>query len=393
MDFSRKHARLSRALLGLLVAGSLATTQLAVAADGAPSADAAVGTGALAPAGARGGEDLTLSDIGQVRLPETTTGVRDLAVSADGKRAVAVGGDWLQVLRLTSGDPVITAQSTAVFGGRVVLAKDGRTAYVLEDTDQLFVVDLRKNRAKKVATLRRYRLAPSDVFDIEISPNGRFLLAKYGYEIGGFGDGSGIQVFSLAKPRKPRKISRVKALEWHGRVDVAPNNRLVVTSSSSVDDYLMVYRLNRKGRMTKLKRIPVQFSPEAIAFNRASTRAFVQSFSSEDPMRIAEVNLKKRRLVRVKRVDGFEGGTDVVVSPDGDHLFATMWRSSPADNPSFVTLDATTLEPLHASQGEELYGPQAVQSPSRGPAAGRILVPTYTGFTGGRPLVIVYSYE
>ena len=392
MTFSHLHTRLSRALLGLLVTGPLVITQLAAAAvepDPAPR----VGTGAWAAPDERAGADRSLTVVGGVALPETTTGIRDLAISADGRRAVAVGGDYLQVLRLTSGDPVLTGESTAVFGGRVVLARDGRTAYVLEDTDTVFVVDLRGSRPRKVATLRKRGLAPSDVFDIEITPNGRFLLAKYGYEIGGFGDGSGVQVLSLANPRKPRKVSRVKALEWHGRIDVAPNNRLVVTSSSASDDYLMVYRMTRKGQLTRLKRIPVQFSPEAIAFNRSSTRAYVQSFSSEDPMRVAEVNLGRRSLVRVKQIQGFEGGTDLVVSPDGEHLFATMWRSNPAENPSFVTLDTSTLEPLHFSRGEELYGPQAVQSPRTGPAAGRVLVPTYTGFTGGQPLVIVYSYE
>lgn len=381
-----------RTLAALVVAAALALTTPLLAGPAA-SADPGAGIQVEPQAGSQGGP--TLQIIGGAQMPlETTTGIRDLAVSRDGKRAVAVSGDWLQVMSLTTDNPKILGTSTAVFGSRVVLSKNGKIAYVLSGRDTLFVVDVSgSGKPKKLKQLYRKKFSPSDVFDMEISPNGKYLYIKHGYVLGGYGQGKGIQVLSLKNPRKPKKAGHANTTEWHGDIGVSPNGKRMVTTSTTVDTYILLHKVKKNGTPKQVKRLRVPFDPGAIAISKDNKTAYVVSATSEDPLRVAKVNLKKNKLVSQKQVGGREDGTDIGISPDGKYLYVTMWRALPADNPSFLVLDAKTIKPRHEAWGEEFYAPQAVQVSGAGTTKGRIYVPTYTGIMGGQPLVVVFEYK
>lgn len=376
----------------LLLAAVLMLT-LPLLAGPAAAADPGASVEVEPQTGSQGGP--TLQIIGGAEMPlETTTGIKDLVVSRDGKRAVAVSGDWLQVMSLTTDNPKLLGTSTAVFGGRVVLSKNGKIAYVLSGRDTLFVVDVSgKGKPKTIRQLHKQKFSPSDVFDMEISPDGKYLYVKHGYVIGGYGRGKGIQVLSLKNPRKPKKAGHANTAEWNGDIGVSSDGKRIVTTSTTVDTYILLHKVGKNGVPKQVKRLRVPFDPGTIAISKDNKTAYVLSTTSEDPLRVATVNLKKNKLVSQKQVAGREDGTDIGISPDGKYLYVTMWRALPEANPSFLVLDAKTIEPRHEAWGEELYAPQAVQVSGAGATKGRIYVPTYTGIMGGKPLVLVFEYK
>lgn len=376
-------------MLGRRVA--LLVTSGALVVSGGLAATAAPETGRTAAA--QDGPEL--APVGAVALPETTAGVLDLAVSRDGTRAVAVGEHWLQVMSLTSDNPRLLGLSTAVFGEHVELSKDGRTAYVLSSGDTLYVVDVAgSKKPRKVRQLYRGRLSPSHVFDMEISRNGRFLYLKHGFVISDVRTRKGIQVFSLANPRKPRKVAHTNAPEWGGEIAASRNGRHLVTTSQTTDNYALLYRVPKKrtGKPKRVKRLRLPFPGEAVTISEDNRFAYVLSASTEYPMAVGKINLKKRKLVKTRRLTDWEDGLGLDISPDGKYLYASMWRSSPSSMSSFITIDARTFEPLHQAADPALYAPHVVRVSRGGPTKGRIYVPSYTGIMGGNPVVFVLSY-
>ncbi|WP_166390356.1 YncE family protein [Nocardioides ochotonae] len=351
--------------------------------------------GALAaPASAQRAPEIR--EVGSVVLPATDRGVLDLAVSHNGKRAVAVGRDWLQVVALTNGNPRLLGFTRTVFGEEVELSRDGRTAYVLSQNDTLYVVDVGGNKAPRlVRQIRRKNLAPSHVFGMVASRNGKFLYLKHGFEYGDHGTGKGIQVLSLAKPRKPRKAGRTKTPEWDGDIAISANGRHLVTSNQTTDNYLLQYKVNtRTGKPTRVKRLRLAFRGGSVAIDDQNRSAYVLSGgSTTSELHVARLNLKKKRVAKAARVPAQEDGLGLAVSPDGRHLYATTWRASPAEQQSFITLDARTLTPLHGARGAELYAPQTVRVSRRGRTKGHVYVPTYTGVRGGSPLLLALTYR
>ncbi|MCR6032897.1 beta-propeller fold lactonase family protein [Nocardioides sp. zg-579] len=337
-----------------------------------------------------------IREVGSVVLPETDRGVLDLAVSTNGKRAVAVSGDWLQVVALTEGDPQLLGSTRTVFGEQVELSRDGRTAYVLSQNDTLYVVDVSGTKAPRmVRKIQHKKLAPSHVFGMVASRDGRFLYLKHGFEYGDHGTGKGIQVLSLAKPRKPRQTGRVKTPEWDGDIAISADGKHLVTSNHTTDDYLLQYKVDKRtGKPTKVKRLRLSFRGDAVAIDDQNRAAYVLSGgSTTSELHVARLNLKKKRVAKAARIPAQEDGLGLAVSPDGRYLYATTWRASPAEQQSFLALDARSLAPLHGARGEELYAPQTVQVSRRGPTKGNIYVPTYTGVRSGSPLLLALTYR
>ena len=336
-----------------------------------------------------------LEQVGGIVLPETTSGVLDLAVSPDGTRAVAGGGEWLQGLALTDGDPKALGLSTTIFGMEVEISRDGRTAYVLSGGDTLFVVDISgTGKPRVVRQLFRRKFSPSHAFGIEISRNGRFLYVKHGYVLGGYGSGKGIQVLSLAKPRKPRKVGHTDAPEWNGGIAVSRDGKHLVTSNQTVDNYLLQYRVNpRTGKPTRVKRLRLPFSGNAVAIDEQNRSAYVLSGMSESTsLHLARLDLRKRRVVDRAQLAGQEQGLALAVSSDGRILYGTSWRTFPEDEQSFFTADARSLEGLFGIKGPGFYAPHAVAVSRSGDTKGHIYVPTYTGIMGGNPMLVVFRH-
>ncbi|UMG92122.1 hypothetical protein [Nocardioides sp. TF02-7] len=345
------------------------------------------------PIAPRGMNAPQLFTFGSLALPRTTNGPNDLAIASRGRRAVIVADDYLQVVELHGSRMVLGGRTTAAFGEQVALSKDGTTAYVLSDGDQLFVVNVAAKRPKVVRQLRRGAFAPSHAFDIAVTPNGRMLLVKHGFVLGGHGKGKGIATLSLVKPRKPKLVRRNRLAEWGGDVEVARNGKLVVTTSRTVDDYVLIHGVRKKGRLKLAKRLRLPFAPDGIAITRDSRTAYVSSSMTESPGRIARIDLRKRRLVKVVDPPLFEDGTDIAVAPDGRAVLATMWGGASTGTPSLLALDAPGLSSGFVGAGEALYAPQAVEVSMAGSTRGRYYVLSYVGIEGGRPHLHGFTYH
>ena len=284
--------------------------------------------------------------------------VKDIAVAKSGARALVVSDDYLAQLDLSAAQPRVTGRTSAIRGTDVAYHPSGTTAYVLDD-EQLTVVDTTGATPRPVRAIRG--VTPNSATAIAVSPDGRWAYVSYG---SGFGGGFGVQVLSLATPRAPVKKGMIATDPDPVDVDVSPNGDRLVTTHG-LDDYVGLFDVSTPTSPRPVaKKLRVPFSPGAATFSPDSATVYVWG---DDEDKIGTIDWKRRLVTRTRSLGSADGGSDVVVSPDGRYLYAVCEQDS--DDTGAVVVDTRTLALTTAFTGLS-YSRGLATSPG-GASAGR----------------------
>lgn len=302
------------------VGAMLAVTPMAASASGPPDDAERVG----------------LQRAGGPYVPMKTTALRqadgdpyDSVVTPNGKSLLVIGKETLRKLNITKNPAKVVGASRTVFGDEIGIGRSNRTAYV-GNGEKLYVVAIDRKKPRTKRTLR----LPDDVTGIRAPGNGRFLYVSYGSWTGP--SRSGVRVYSLKNPRKPKKLARAKTSP--GPTDVAVGLRGKRTVTVNFASSMSIINTSKPGKPRTIRRdMRLPFDADAVAAAPKSKYAY--AWSGEDA-RLAKINLQKPKIVKVARfpqtgsgyfsdIDVTASGARVVVSRlvVGDELAVVVLRT------------------------------------------------------------------
>jgi DNA-binding beta-propeller fold protein YncE len=316
-----------------------------------------------------------LHAIASTPLPSGHGAVDSLAVSPDGRRALALVGDpdqgdrqALVSLDLTTSPASILGVNTRVHPAAFdqILMRGNTLAYATQNAT-LKVIDAVPARPKVVATVH---LGKGDEVDaMALRPDGRVLYVARG---GVFGHDH-VLVFHVGRKGIPRKPVDVFAGEIGGLTFTHSGHRLLVSHG----DALRVYDVRRPDR----PRLVSSFDPGVLGPGQSVVApgghtAFVLGGDSAD---VAKVDLQTGKVLARKTVAAYDDQGGIALSPDGSRL--VMLEGLRADDQRSVFVLDRRLHLLQRLTGP-CY-PNAVTVSTGGPTLGDF----YVGDTGicGRP--------
>jgi WD40 repeat protein len=327
-----------------IIAGAAATALLAttpVAATPAPTVDDWTPTGTTVLGG------------------PASDPVRDLVITSDGRRALVLGDSSLRQLDLTKDPARLIGTSRALFGSAVAV-RGRKLAYVGDDR-QLHVVGTGRAKPRKLRTL--HEVSPTDVSDLAVSPDGRFL-----YLVHGEGwSGSGGQVWSLAKPKRPRRVASFDLRAGTSDVAVSPDGtRLVISQTLGATVAIVDVAKPTRPRVVA-KAIPMPNGSSTVDAVITGNSKLAYLVSDDEPL-VVKLNLKRRTVVGSRRFPAVDHAVGIDRSPDGRHLYVTIWAQG--DDPSVYVLRAGGLRVATAFTGAHYPGAPVVSTggPTRGTA-------------------------
>lgn len=317
------------------------------------------------------------------RLRNFTHQWADVRIAPNGKFALVAVDSYLQRVKLTRGKMRVTGTNKSVHGSIVAIAPNSHLAYVVDEppplVDQrLRVVKVDRPRPKIVATRKNKAFVPKDdAYDIEVSRNGRWLYVKVHRSI---------KVFSLAKPRKPRLVRKVKAPESRGELSMTRDGKRLISLTSTGRDRYTVYSLAKQARPRKLttKRLGIG-DVFTLATNRASGRAYAISDSDKaigQNTRYVRFSARNGRKQQRFVLNRYQSATDAAIWPDGRFMFVVTLGGD--ERPGGV-INTRTMKPLADLRGVDY--PRAVSISNNGPSQGRAYVIARRNSNGNRVLV------
>lgn len=293
---------------------------------------------------------------------------RAVVIKPNGKRAVELGDDALRVLDITKDPARVIGRNTGIFGTNLVEGRAGTYAYVGNGTS-MYVANIAHARPTKV---RSYNDAfPGDIKDMLVSPSGKWLYVAFG---GWLDPKQGVRIYSLAHPRKPKKV---KQLQITDSVDVLAinhkGNRLAVglglTGTIQMVDTGHPTHARLLGHPIAM---PGDNSPTSAVFSRDGKSLYVvgSDYSYLTRIRVAARSVA-RNMNYTGRTAG-DGGVSVRLSPDGKNLYVLF--SGQEDDRTFFVIRRSTMKATAAGTGL-LYPTGLAVSHSR-PTAGRAYMVT-----------------
>lgn len=325
---------------------------------------------ASADPGGTAGTDLTRvegrewTSLPPTALPEGDPGVKRIAVTSDGTRAVLLQS-YATTSRLVNLD--ITTSPATVLGVNSSVQADvdsdlevrGRFVYSTYD-DVLQVSTIKNNQP---TLLRRVTVGTSnDMWDLAISPNGKYLYAT-SFAITWPADK--MYVFRIRPNGIPKKVGVVKRFAL-GRIEITPNGKTLV-GIDEIHDRVVTYSL-RKPAKPKLtgRAFPTGIDDaENLAVAPGSRYVYLAGGTTAD---VAKVDLKRRRTVHTRQLSTDSGG-DIAVTANGS-VVTTLSRSQ-GDETGLVIMNGN-LRPV--SEWSGLCFAQGVAASWAGPTKGRAYV-------------------
>jgi DNA-binding beta-propeller fold protein YncE len=283
----------------------------------------------------------SLTTVGSVKLADTKYSTGDVAIAKNGAFAIVAGDDEVQKVRLAPG-PMEVLGATGNAGGRTVhLHSSDRFAYVLDgDGTALHVLNVQGSTPQLVRTLSFGRFAPELGFDLAVAPRGNALYVGY---LGG------VQVLSLAKPDKPRKVARVArpTAQYPGSIGITPNGkRLVATVSHGFREYLLRYDVSKPKKPKALGgKTALPFEPTDIEFSPSGKVTYVAGNSgTHRPGDFARLRTRDLKLLQ-RHADMPIQPDQLAISPDGQRLYSAMSLTLDSPTPSLGVLGTKPFEP------------------------------------------------
>ena len=296
-------------------------------------------------------------------LPLGDAGVKRIALTADGRRAVALQ-TYSSVSRLVQ---LNIAKSPARIVGKNASVKGDidsdlevrrRHAYVTHD-DVLQVVSLKSPKPK---IQRRVTIGNNDFWDVALTPNGKYLYAT-GFNITWPPDR--LWVFKVAKNGVPKRIRTIKRFGL-GRIEVTSNGKRLV-GIDEIHDRVVTYSLKKPGKPKRLgKAFPTGIDDaNNLAVARDSRYAYLSGGTTAE---VAKVDLRRRRVTKTRRLSTDYGG-DIAVTAKG-HVVTTL--SNAQDEDTGLVFLNKKLKIVEAFKG--LCFAQGVAASWAGPTKGRAYV-------------------
>lgn len=288
------------ALTFSLIAGGAAGR--AVGAEGSGAAETLRAEGAPAP----------YVQMPTTRLPWNGGDPYAQAVTTDGRRLLIAGDDSLRQVDITKSPAKLLGSTGAIFGRVIALARGRSTAYVAQSPG-IMVTDISRNTPRQVRSLN----TPYDVNGMAVSPSGKYLYATYG----SYTSDTGTLVYSLANPRKPKRIKDLDVGSAPFDLALGHGGKRVITVGLA--GHATIYNTSNPAKPTILRRdLSLPFSPNSVAATPSSRFAF--AWSGEDG-EFAKIDLQTGRVLRTKTVAYTDSGyfDDAAMTADGNRVVLT----------------------------------------------------------------------
>lgn len=297
-------------------------------------------------------------------LPEGDAGVKRIAVTSDGRRAVLLQS-FATTSRLINLD--ITTSPATVLGVNSSVQSDVdsdlevRGRFVYSTYDDILQVSTIKNDQPRL--LRRITVGTSnDMWDLAITPNGKWLYAT-SFNITWPADK--MYVFRIRPNGIPKKVGVVKRFAL-GRIEVTPNGKTLV-GVDEIHDRVVTYSLRKPGKPKLTGRaFPTGINDaDNIAVAPGSRFVYLGGGTETE---VAKVDLRRRMTVRTRQLSTDYGG-DIAVTANGSVI--TTIGLAQEDETSVVIMNGN-LKPVSSWSG--VCFPDGVAASWAGPTKGRAYV-------------------
>lgn len=228
-------------------------------------------------------------------------GPTSIAVNGKGTRAYVLGPTQMVKLNITPKHPKVLGRSGRVFGDKIVANPKHGVAYVKGKNNQrLKVAIVWPKHAKVVRTIRYNCGYWCGMADIAMSHGGHFLLVGY------FGPlHNRLDIYSLAHPKKPKRIARKRIGVEPDSIAVSPNGDTVVIEGldDNLDIMYTVLDISKRRHPKIIKRrtgLPFNYTGPVAA--RYGNKHFYLTGQRGARVFVADYSVTKNRVTRTKRL-------------------------------------------------------------------------------------------